>query len=209
MHWIAHTVRHFLLAWGYWAVLAGLLAEDAGIPVPGETVLMFASFLAHKSSLLHLYFLIPVGVAAATMGDNVGFFLGRKFGRTLIRWMKKIFHLEDEDVDAAKDLLRRRGAMTIFFARFIFGLRTVTGPLAGMLGMEWKRFVVFNFLGAAAWVSSICFIGYAFANEFDTLVGYFEKAGWAMAAGLLTLGYILWRRHKKRYREQQEHKRAA
>ncbi len=209
MHWIAHTVRYFLVSWGYWAVLAGLIAEDAGVPVPGETILLFASFLAHKGTGLHLYLIIPVGVAAATIGDNLGFLLGHKLGSTLLRWVKKIFHLDDEDVHAAKDLLRRRGATTIFFARFIFGLRTVAGPLAGMLGMEWRRFLLFNFLGAATWVTAISLIGYGFANEFDTLVGYFEKAGWGMAAGLFTLGYLLWRRHRKKFRQRQQQQPAA
>ncbi len=208
MHWIAHTVRYFLVHWGYFAVLAALLAEDAGLPVPGETTLMFASFLAHKHTSLHLPWVIVVGIAAAVMGDNIGFLLGRKFGETLIRWMRTVFHLDNTDVGAAKDLIRRRGASTVFFARFIFGLRTVNGPLAGMLGMEWKKFVIFNALGAAAWVSTIAFAGYMFANEFQTLVEYFEYAGWAMAAGLFTLGYVLWRRHKKHYKEQREEKAA-
>ncbi len=208
MHWIAHTVRYFLVHWGYWAVLAALLAEDAGLPVPGETTLMFASFLAHKHTSLHVMWVIVVGIAAAIVGDNIGFLLGRKFGRTLIRWMKKLLHLDDTDVGAAKNLIRTRGAETIFFARFIFGLRTVAGPLAGMLGMEWRQFVIFNALGAAAWVTSMALAGYLFASEFQTLVEYFEYAGWAMAAGLFTVGYVLWRRHKKHYEEEQGEKAA-
>ncbi len=189
-------------------MLAALLAENAGLPVPGETTLMFASFLAHKHTNLHLMWVIVVGIGAAVLGDNVGFLLGRKFGKTLIRWLKKLLHLDDTDVGAAKNLIRTRGRETIFFARFIFGLRTVAGPLAAMLGMEWRQFVIFNALGAAAWVTSMALAGYLFANEFQTLVEYFEYAGWAMAAGLFTLGYVLWRRHKKHYKEEQEEKAA-
>ena len=204
MQWIYHAVRYFLVHWGYLAIVIGVMGEDTGLPLPGETVLVFASFLAHKGTGLQLYWVIPVGMAAATLGDNLGFLVGRKLGPTLLRWMKKILRLDDEDERAAKDLIRRRGGSTIFFARFIFGLRTVAGPLAGMLGMEWKRFLLFNFLGAATWATSVCLIGYAFASQFNTLLSYFETAGWALAAGLFTLGYVLWRRHKKQYRKRHQ-----
>jgi membrane protein DedA with SNARE-associated domain len=209
MHWLYHIVRHTLVHWGYWAVLAGLLSENAGLPMPGETVLMFASFLAHKHTGLDLKWVVVAGTAAAIIGDNLGYLLGHTLGSRLIRWMKKIFRMDDEDVAAAKDQVRRHGAATIFWARYIFGLRTIAGPLAGVLGMEWRKFVIYNALGAVTWVTSISLIGYAFAKEFQTLLGYFEKLSWAMAAGLLTLGYLLWRRQKKRFEERHRRQEAA
>lgn len=199
MHWITDTIRHLLVSWGYWAVLLTLLAESAGIPMPGETTLMFASFLAHKGTGLHVGWLIVVGTLAATTGDNIGFLLGRHFGDTLSGWMKKVFRLDDEDLNAARKIIRKHGALTVFFARFIFGLRTITGPLTGMLGMEWKKFTLFNFLGAATWVTSMAMLGYLFANEFATLLDYFEKASWAIAGVLFLVGYFLWRHFKKKY----------
>src|SRR6185437_6582318 len=115
MHWLDHVIRHALLTWGYWAVLAGLLGENAGVPLPGETMLMFASFLAHKSPQLQLVWVIVIGTAAAITGDNLGFLLGRKLGSLLTRWKKKMFHLDDEDIGAAKDQIRRHGGATIFW----------------------------------------------------------------------------------------------
>lgn len=209
MQWLYHWIRYALVHYGYWAVLGSLLAENGGLPVPGETTLMFASFLAHKTNQLNLAWVILVGIVASTAGDNLGFLLGRKLGNRLIRWMKKIFHLDSEDINAAKDLIRRHGKVTIFFARFIFGLRTVAGPLAGVLGMEWKEFVIFNALGAALWVTCMSLVGYLFANEFDTLLSYFETASWIIAGGLFALGYFLWRRYKKRYRQRQDTSKAA
>ena len=202
MNWIYHTVRWFLIHWGYWAILIGLLGEDMGLPLPGETVLMFSAFLAAKTHQLSMLWIIVVGTSAAIMGDNVGFFLGRHFGRTLIRWVKKIFRQDDQDIAASKDLLKHHGKTTIFVARFIFGLRTVAGPLAGMLDMEWKDFLPFNAMGGAVWVTVMAFVGYVFAGEFATLLGYFEKASWALAAALFTTGYLLWRRYKKKYAEE-------
>ena len=209
MHWLYHTIRYFLVHWGYWAVIVGLMAESAGVPIPGETTLMFASFLAHKNTGLHLVWIIVLGTAAAVVGDNLGFYLGYKFGKTFIRWMKKLFHMDDTDIKAAKDLIKRHGGITVFFARFIFGLRTIAGPLAGTLGMEWKRFLLFNVAGAAVWVTAMACTGFAFASQFETLLGYFETASWIIAGGLFALGYFLWRHQKHKFKERQEQKEAA
>jgi membrane-associated protein len=201
MEWLYQIIRHGLTHWGYWAIVCGLLGENAGLPLPGETILMFASFMAHKVSSLQLPWVIVVGVAAAVSGDNLGFFLGRKLGKRLIDWMKAIFRLDDVDIGAAKEQVRRHGAATVFWARYVFGLRTIAGPLAGVLGMEWKKFFLWNAIGAATWVTGMALVGYAFANEFQTLLQYFEKVSWAMAGGLFLLGYLLWRHQKAEYRK--------
>ena len=208
MGWLYETVRHVLVHWGYWAVLAGLLGEDAGLPVPGETTLMFASFLAHKTTQLKIEWVMLAGIAAAIMGDNIGFLLGRHWGRTLIRWMKKLLRMDEDDVGAAKEQIRRHGGATVFWARYIFGLRTIAGPLAGMLGMDWKRFVLYNALGAITWVTAISMIGFGFANEFESLLGFFEKVSWSVAAVVFLIGYVLWRRKKEHYKQRQHEGRA-
>ena len=104
----------------------------------------------------------------------------------------------------ATDQIRRHGSATIFWARYIFGLRTIAGPVAGALGMEWRRFLLYNALGAVTWVTAIALMGYAFANQFDSLLGYFEKASWAISAGILGIGYFIWRREKKHWRERHQ-----
>ena len=198
MHWLAHVVQYALVQWGYLALAAGLLGEDAGLPLPGETILMFSSFLAHKTGQLTLAWLIIIGICAAVTGDNLGFLVGRWLGPRFLRWLRRKFHLGD-DIEVATDQLRRHGAATVFWARFVFGLRTITGPVAGALGMEWKKFLLFNALGAAAWVTAIALTGYVFASAFNSLVAYFEKGSWAIAAVVFTVGYIFWRREKKHY----------
>ncbi|MGE5110878.1 MAG: DedA family protein [Acidobacteriaceae bacterium] len=209
MHWLEETVRQALIHYGYWAVLGALLGENAGLPLPGETALMFASFIAHKTDQLQLIWVIVLGTAGAITGDNLGFLLGRKLGNRLIRWMKKLFHMDDEDIGAAKDQIKRHGGATVFWARYIFGLRTIAGPMAGVLGMDWSRFVKYNAAGAATWVTTMALIGYAFADQFSTLLDYFEKASWIFAGGLFAFGYWMWRRQKKKYKERQNTKNAA
>lgn len=201
-------VRIALERWGYLALAAGLLGEDAGVPIPGETVLMFSSFISHKSQALDLWAIILVGTAAAITGDNIGFWLGRKLGPRLLRWSRKKLHMGD-DIDVAKDQIKRHGAATVFWARYIFGLRTITGPVAGALDMEWRRFLLYNALGAGTWVTAISVAGYLFADEFQSLLGYFEKGSWAVSGGVFLVGYILWRRKKKEFHEHKQSDRAA
>jgi membrane protein DedA with SNARE-associated domain len=183
---------------GYWAVVVGLLGENAGLPLPGENVLVFAAFLAYKYGHLHFSWILVAGTMAATAGDNLGYWLGRTAGFHSFRKLQHFFHLDDADVTAGEDLIARRGAETIFFARFIFGLRTVAGPLAGVLRMKWKRFAFFNFMGAAAWVSFIVLLGYAFGHGFSTLFDFFEKANIALTVVVTGLGIYFWRRYKRK-----------
>jgi membrane protein DedA with SNARE-associated domain len=203
MHWLAHMVRYFLVRWGYLALAGGLLGECAGLPLPGESTLMFASFVAHKTHQLNIFLVILVGTAAAVIGDNIGFWIGRHFGPRFLRWLKRKFHMDD-DIAAAADLIRHHGSATIFWARYIFGLRTIAGPVAGALEMDWRKFLLFNALGGASWVATIAIIGYSFALTFQSLAGYIEKVSWGISAAVLLGGYYIWRRKKTTLKK--EHK---
>src|SRR5437764_2896214 len=90
--------RNFFYHYGYWAVALALLLENAGIPVPGETILLFASFLAHSEHHLNLPLIILVGTIAATLGDNVGYWIGRRGGRALLRRYQHIFRIRDRHI---------------------------------------------------------------------------------------------------------------
>lgn len=203
MNGLEHIIRSVLDQWGYLAVLGALLGESAGLPLPGETILVFASFLAHKGTSLQIQWVILVGIFAAVLGDNIGFLVGRHLGPRLLRWVSRTFNM-DEDIAAAKDQIRRHGPATVFWARYIVVLRTITGPVAGALGMEWKEFFLYNVLGAATWVTAISITGYLFANEFGTLMGFLEKVSWILAGAVFTAGFFLWRHKKKALREQKK-----
>lgn len=201
MHWLGEHIQHFIIVWGYWAVVVGLLGENAGIPLPGETILIFASFLAYRHEHLQLQWVIVVGIAAATLGDNIGYYIGRRGGRPLLERWKSFFRVDETDIHAGEEFLNRRGAIAIFFARFIAGMRIVAGPLAGVLSMEWKRFVVANAAGAVVWVTTIALVGYAFGSEFDRVTAFFDKAGLALLAVVVAGGWWLWKRRRRRIRE--------
>jgi membrane protein DedA with SNARE-associated domain len=197
MHWITATFEHYLETWGYWAVLLALLGENAGIPLPGETILLLASVLAFRSGRLHLEWIIVVGIAAATLGDNLGYFIGRHGGRPLLRRWKHIFRIRDEHVRAGEAFIRRRGMLAIFVARFIAGMRILAGPLAGVLDMDWRKFFLANAAGAAVWVTTISLAGYLFGSRLPALEGFFSKTEFFLLALVLAgFAWYFWRRRR-------------
>jgi len=189
--------------WGYWTVPVVLLLENAGVPVPGETVLLFASFLAYDEGELRLPYLILLAIAACTVGDNLGYLLGRRGGRPLLERYQHLFRIRDRTIRRGERLFARHGHITIFFARFIFGMRVIAGPLAGVLRMPWRQFVLFNFLGAAAWVTTISLVGYFFGSQWNTLVKVIGRVNLIIAIAVVVAIVFVWHRYRERVADKQ------
>src|SRR5258708_26673988 len=98
---------------------------------------------------------MAVGIVAATAGDNLGYILGHRGGRPLLERYQNIFRIRTEVLERGERMFARYGAVTVFFARFVFGLRIIAGPMARGLRMRWRNVVGFNFLASALWVSVI------------------------------------------------------
>jgi membrane protein DedA with SNARE-associated domain len=193
-HSIVDLLRNAVVQYGYWAVGAALLLENAGIPVPGETILLLASFLAFSEHDLRLPWIIVVATVAATLGDNLGFALGYYGGRPLLLRYQSLFRIKNTAIHRGEDLFAKYGATTVFFARFVFGMRILAGPMAGVLRMSWRRFLVFNFLGAVVWVSVISCAGYLFGRHWNRLEEALKRADvLAAVIILLVAGYLWWR----------------
>src|SRR5512147_410550 len=202
MHWLLETARSYLHLYGYWAVLFALLGENAGLPLPGETILILASFAAYHGHTHHLkiHWIILIGICACTLGDNVGYWIGRRGGRPLLDRYKNLFRIHDEVIRSGEEFLQRRGFFAIFLARFIAGMRIVAGPLAGVLRMEWKRFLIANFAGAVVWVTAISSAGYFFGSQYRTFARILKQTEAVVLVALLVLALYLLRRKKIAYR---------
>ena len=198
-HSILDFLRNAVVHYGYWAVGAALLLENAGIPVPGETILLLASFLAYSQHELQLPWIIVVATIAATIGDNLGFALGYYGGRPLLVRYQRIFRVQDSTLARGEEVFARYGAITIFFARFVFGMRIIAGPLAGVLRMPWRKFMVFNFLGAALWVTVIAGAGYLFGQRWGRLEQDIKRFDVVVAVLVLSVvAFLWWRRRRER-----------
>jgi len=194
---ILESLRHAIVLYGYWAVGVALLLENAGIPVPGETILLLASFMAYSEHDLRLSWIIVVATVAATVGDNLGFAFGYHGGRPLLARYQSLFRIQKSTIERGESLFERYGAATIFFARFVFGMRIIAGPMAGVLRMSWKKFAVFNFLGAAVWVGVISSVGYFFGRHWDKLERGMKRFDVVVAVVVVAIAVFLWWRGRR------------
>jgi membrane protein DedA with SNARE-associated domain len=192
MPYILDLLRGYLIDYGYWTVGTALLLENAGVPVPGETVLLLASFLAYSQHELRLPYIIAVGTCAATLGDNLGYATGYYGGRPLLEHYEQFLHVPRRVLEKGERLFKRYGAVTILFARFIFGLRVIAGPLAGVLRMPWREFLVYNLLGAALWVTVISSAGYLFGRHWELLLHYMNRAEVVVIVVVALVVALLW-----------------
>jgi membrane protein DedA with SNARE-associated domain len=194
---IFHSLREFVADYGYWAVALALLCENAGIPVPGETTLLLASFLAYSEHRLHLGWIIVVATCAATLGDNLGYAFGHYGGRPLLDRYQRFFRIQPATMQRGENLFEHYGAAAVFFARFIFGLRVFAGPLAGVLRMRWRAFALFNFLGASLWVACIASAGYLFGQHWRTLARAMQRFNIAVLIVAVAVVLYLWWRYRR------------
>src|SRR5215472_222172 len=145
-------VRHY----GAVAVMLVIAIEAIGAPVPGETLLIFASVLAGRGEM-SLPALLVFAWAGAVLGDNIGYAIGRNVGRgAILRYGAKI-GLNEARFNSIEAVFLRYGSATVVFARFFSILRQLNGIVAGILGMSWWRFLLFNALGGALWVATWVF----------------------------------------------------
>ena len=182
-----NVVAPYLEHYSYWAILLLVMLEDFGIPVPGETILIAAAIFA-GAGRLNVVVVGLVGFVAAVIGDNIGFAIGHFGGRALaLRWGKYIF-LTEERLDKAEYFFDHQGARIIIVARFIEGLRQANGIIAGITGMHWRRFLVFNAIGAALWVGTWVSLGYLAGNHISTI--YHDVSRYSLYA-LIALVVVL------------------
>ncbi len=191
-------LRGYFNHYGYWTVAVALLLENAGLPVPGETVLLFASFLAYSERELRLPYIILMGVWAATVGDNIGYAIGLYGGRPLLDRYQHTFRIRQATIARGERLIEKHGRITIFFARFIFGMRVIAGPLAGVLRMPWKQFLIFNFLGAVLWVTVIAVVGYVFGSRWQWLLEMMRRVDIAVLIVAVVVAIFWWRARRRK-----------
>ncbi|HXJ80924.1 MAG TPA: DedA family protein [Candidatus Methylomirabilis sp.] len=137
--------------WGYIAIFVVVVLGNVGLPLPEETVLAVAGYLVWRGDL-NLAAVLAVGVVSAVVGDNLGYWLGRRYGRTALPRYARWVLGHPERLESMEAFVERRGPFAVFVARFIPGIRFMAGPLAGGLGLGFMPFFAANVLGALVYV---------------------------------------------------------
>jgi len=146
--------------WGYAAVAVVVVFGNMGLPMPEETVLLVAGYLVWVGRLRWAP-LLAVGIISAVIGDNLGYWVGRRYGRVVLDRLER--RLGPGRLARAERFVARYGAFAVFVARFIAGLRVLAGPLAGAMELPFGRFFLANLCGALLFVPYAVGIGYAIA----------------------------------------------
>lgn len=212
MHWLAlaalfspQTLQDALNLLGYPAVTLFIMIESTGIPFPGESMLLLASFYSAIDSQLQLPIIIACAAFGAIVGDNFGFYIGRSGGRAFIERFGKYLFLKPQHLDYAEKYFRKHGNKTVFFGRFIAVLRIWAAFLAGVNHMRWRTFLFYNAAGAIAWAIIVGTLGYlagrVFQNNYAQVERLASTVGWitgSIAVAAIAIAIIIFRIHRKR-----------
>jgi membrane protein DedA with SNARE-associated domain len=192
------AITAWLANWGYLGLFACTFMGNLGLPVPEETVLLAAGFLAGRE-ILELKTVYVVGIASAVFGDCAGYTAGRTGGQRFFEWLGRHFAFVRGRRHQIHQFFETHGSKAVFMARFIAGARFMAGPIAGAAGMPFWRFLGWNVFGALIWCSIVTTIGYLVGDEFEWVAGLVHRAGhWIALAAVLIIAviWILWPRHR-------------
>jgi len=163
-------VQPLLQRYGYGAAFLFVMAEGIGIPTPGQTLLM-ASALEAAAGRMNIALLLILVTTAATVGNSIGYVIGRWGGRVVL----EKFKVNLERQQRLEDLFQRRGGVVILLARFLDGLRQLNGIVAGVLRMPWWTFTIYNVAGAILWTCAWGLGTYYLGRDIHVIAAFFLR----------------------------------
>jgi membrane protein DedA with SNARE-associated domain len=192
LHDSLELIEQYMLAYGYWVVFFGVMLENAGLPVPGETILLVAGYFA-SAGHFNIFLVMLIAAAGAIVGDNAGFAIGHHYGRGFLLRFGRFVFLTPRRLEYLENYFKSYGNRTILVARFITGLRVFAALLAGASKMRWRVFLVYNVAGAVLWSIVITTLGYLFGESLPLLIKWVGRSGTALLVAGIVVAVIAWR----------------
>ena len=191
-----HHLHGYLATYGYFAILVIVGMESAGIPMPGETVLVAAAILAGEGKL-QLWGVIGAAAAGAIIGDNCGYWVGREFGFRIAYRYGRYVNLDERRLKLGQYLFLKHGGKIVFFGRFVAVLRAFAAFLAGVNRFNWERFFFFNAAGGVVWATIFGAGGFWLGRAFEAYTRPVGVAALAAAVVAFFLGARFVRHHEQ------------
>lgn len=179
-------LQHLAEDYGYWAVFGGVLLENTGLPIPGETITLVGGFLAGSEDLTYPG-VLGCALAGAIAGDNLGYWLGRWGGWPLLLRVGQLFRQPEARLVKAREQFSQNAPQAVFLGRFVTLLRIFAGPLAGIAEMPYLQFLLCNAAGALVWATAMVSLAYFVGR----LVPLEQLLLWVSQFGLAALGIVL------------------
>ena len=166
------TLESLLHDWGYWVVFGAMLLENAGLPLPGETVTLLGGYAA-GSGHLDVFGVMAAAAGGAILGDNLGYWVGRRAGWGVVLRVGRLLRRSPEQMESLRTSFLRHAGKSVLIGRFVAVLRVLAGPLAGAVQMPYRRFLLFNCLGAVLWSGTMVSLAWLGGRwiPFDRMVG--------------------------------------
>ncbi|MGB3296490.1 MAG: DedA family protein [Phormidesmis sp.] len=176
--------------YGYWAVFFGILLENMGVPIPGETVTLIGGFLA-GSNELNVWYVLGAATAGAIIGDSGGYVVGYYGGWPLLVRIGKLLRVPESTLVEVRDRFARNADKAVLLGRFVALLRIFAGPLAGITRMPYPKFLLCNAIGAATWASVMVSLTYFLGRLVPLSVLVKWAAQFTGAALLGVMGWVV------------------
>jgi membrane protein DedA with SNARE-associated domain len=183
--------------YGLIALFLIVMLESGGLPLPGETALIAAGVFA-SSGELDIVAVIAVAAAAAIIGDNLGYWIGRTGGRKLLERSRLLGRWSEGVLPWSESFFHRHGAKTIFIGRFFSILRVTAAWMAGVSRMPWWKFLVWNAAGGICWAVLVGLVAYYAGHAGADAISRYGLIGGAALVALAVLAFIGFHLWKKR-----------
>jgi membrane protein DedA with SNARE-associated domain len=198
------NIPELITIYGCWAVAVIVTLESMGIPLPGETMVIAISIYAAKTGQTHIATVIAAAAAGAILGDNIGYWIGRKFGYPLVVRYGRFLRLSEPRIKLGQYLFLRYGGRIVFLGRFVAEIRTFGALLAGINCMDWRRFLAANAAGGITWATVYGLGGYLVGDRIPHLLG---PAGIILFAAVIVAAVAMFeflRRNERRLQAEAE-----
>jgi membrane protein DedA with SNARE-associated domain len=182
-------VTHFIEDYGLVFLFGIVCLESAGAWLPGETALIAAAIYASNGHL-SITGVIAVAAAAAIIGDNIGYWLGREGGRRLLYRYAILARFTDRVMPPAERFFQRHGGKAVFFARFFGGVRVTGAWMAGITRMTWWKFLFWNAAGGIVWAIGVGVIAFYGGHAAADVIEKYGLYGGIAVVVIVVLGLI-------------------
>ena len=181
----ASAVTQLINNLGYWGIFILTVIESAGLPIPSEIVMPYGGFMASSHGILHVVFVAVIGTLGTGLGSSIGYFTGAWGGKSLVDKYGKYLGGSPQKRARAERWFSKYGEAACMYTRLLPVVRSLVNIPAGLMGMDYKKFLTYTMAGAFPWCLTLAFAGYVLGENWQSIMGYSHELTLAVAAILV------------------------